>query len=59
MVLPSWAVTYVAEVPRGAHPSYAQGYYERDNDWYAAWDAISRERESFQRWVDEQVRVTA
>jgi glutaconate CoA-transferase subunit A len=59
MVLPSWAVTYVAEVPRGAHPSYAQGYYERDNDWYAAWDAISRERESFQRWVDEQVKVTA
>ncbi|WP_197320477.1 CoA transferase subunit A [Saccharomonospora sp. NB11] len=53
VVLPTWAVTYVAEVPRGAHPSYAQGYYERDNDYYRRWDAISRDREAFGRWVAE------
>lgn len=55
VVLPRWVVTYVAEVPGGAHPSYAQGYYERDNGYYQRWDAISRDRESFRGWVDEQV----
>ncbi|ACU96345.1 CoA transferase subunit A [Saccharomonospora viridis] len=55
VILPSWAVTYVAEVPRGAHPSYAQGYYERDNDYYRRWDAISRDRDAFQAWVRETV----
>ncbi|WP_438672276.1 CoA transferase subunit A [Solihabitans fulvus] len=55
MVLPSWVVTAVAEVPGGAHPSYAQGYSERDNEFYAAWDAIARHRDSFQRWVREVV----
>ena len=34
-------MTYVAAVPGGAHPSYAHGYYERDNAYYRAWDAIS------------------
>ncbi len=53
VMLPSWAVTRVAEVPRGAHPSYAQGYYERDNDYYRRWDAISRDREAFQEWARE------
>lgn len=52
MVLPSWVVTAVAEVPRGAHPSYAQGYYQRDNDYYRAWDAISRDRDAFRGWLD-------
>ena len=33
--------------PGGAHPSYAQGYSERDNDFYVAWDAIARDRETF------------
>ncbi|MFD7658870.1 CoA transferase subunit A [Actinosynnema sp. NPDC059797] len=51
VVLPSWAVTRVAEVPGGAHPSYAQGYSERDNDYYAAWDAISRDRDRFGEWL--------
>ncbi|MGQ4601158.1 CoA-transferase [Nocardia sp. R6R-6] len=58
IVLPSWAVTAVAEVPGGAHPSYAQGYSERDNAYYAAWDAISRDREAFTRWLDEHVYTT-
>jgi glutaconate CoA-transferase, subunit A len=55
VVLPSWAVDAVCEVPGGAHPSYAHGYYERDNDFYLAWDGISRERESFAAWIEEHV----
>ncbi|MEU5695890.1 CoA-transferase [Actinosynnema sp. NPDC020468] len=53
VVLPSWAVTTVVAVPGGAHPSYAQGYSERDNAHYAAWDAISRDREAFTGWLDD------
>jgi glutaconate CoA-transferase subunit A len=55
VVLPAWVVTRVAEVPGGAHPSYAHGYYERDNAHYRAWDAISRDRERFQAWLREEV----
>jgi glutaconate CoA-transferase subunit A len=55
VVLPAWTVTYVAQVPGGAHPSYAMGYSVRDNDYYVAWDDISRDRETFARWLDERV----
>ncbi|MEQ4208221.1 CoA-transferase [Actinopolymorpha sp. B9G3] len=55
VVLPTWAVTAVAEVPGGAHPSYAMGYSVRDNDFYVAWDPISRDRETFQRWMADHV----
>ncbi len=55
VVLPSWTVSYVAQVANGAHPSYALGYSVRDNDYYLAWDAIARDRASFARWLDEQV----
>ena len=51
VVLPGWAVTAVAHVPGGAHPSYAHGYSERDNDYYRAWDAISRDRGRFGEWL--------
>jgi glutaconate CoA-transferase subunit A len=53
IVLPSWVVTAVAEVPGGARPSYAQGYYDRDNERYRDWDAISRDRSTFSAWLDE------
>jgi glutaconate CoA-transferase subunit A len=53
VVLPSWAVTAVAEVPGGSHPSYAQGYSERDNAAYRAWDAVSRDRDTFRAWLQE------
>jgi glutaconate CoA-transferase subunit A len=53
VVIPSWAISCVAEVPNGAHPSYAHDYYDRDNDAYRAWDAISRDRDAFGRWLDE------
>ena len=49
VVLPRWVVDAVALAPGGAHPSYAHGYYDRDNDFYVAWDAISRDRDHFQR----------
>jgi glutaconate CoA-transferase subunit A len=55
VVLPAWTVGYVALSPGGAHPSYAMGYTTRDNDFYVAWDAISRDRETFRRWLDEHV----
>lgn len=55
VVLPGWLVTAFACVPGGAYPSYAQGYYARDNAFYLAWDEISRDRERFRRWMDDHV----
>ena len=55
IVIPSWVVDAVAAVPGGAHPSYAHGYYGRADDVYAAWDGISRDRDTFIRWVEEHV----
>jgi glutaconate CoA-transferase subunit A len=55
LVLPGWTVSYVAEVPGGAHPSYALGYSVRDNDYYVAWDDIARDRAAFTRWLDERI----
>ena len=55
VVMPWWTVSCVAEAPEGAHPSYAQGYYERDNEYYQAWDAVSRDREAFGRWLARHV----
>src|SRR2546421_180159 len=52
VVLPSWVVTLVSVVPGGARPSYAQGYYDRDNRYYRDWDAISRDRTRFAAWLD-------
>jgi glutaconate CoA-transferase subunit A len=55
VVLPTWAVHAVAVVPGGAHPSYAHGYSVRDNAFYQQWDAISRDRETFGRWMQDHV----
>ena len=55
VVLPGWTIDAVAPAPGGARPSYAHGYYERDNDFYVRWDAISRDRDAFTRWIDEHV----
>ena len=48
-------MSHVACVPGGAHPSYAQGYSVRDNDFYRAWDAIAADRDRFQSWLDDNV----
>jgi glutaconate CoA-transferase, subunit A len=55
VILPSWAVDAVAVCPRGAAPSYAHGYYDRDNAFYKTWDAVSRDRDRFQAWIRDEV----
>src|SRR5215470_8573196 len=57
-VLPSWVLSAVCHVPSGARPSYAHGYYERDNRFYQAWDEISRDRESFSSWIKKHILET-
>ena len=54
-LLPGLVVDAVVVEPWGAHPSYAQGYYDRDNAFYVAWDAISRDPERLQAWLREWV----
>lgn len=54
-VLPRWTVTSVVQVPGGAHPSYAHGYYPRDNAFYLAWDKIATDREAFLAWMKTNV----
>jgi len=58
VVLPHFTVTAVSHCPGGAWPSYAQGLYARDNDFYLKWDAIARDRDQFTAWIDRHVRGT-
>jgi len=53
--IPGMVVDYVVEDPYGAHPSYAQGYYDRDNQAYLEWDDVSASVESTIEWLDEWV----
>ncbi|HEY4097012.1 MAG TPA: CoA-transferase [Baekduia sp.] len=55
VVLPTWAIDAVAHVPGGSLPSYAHGITERDNAFYRAWDAISRDRTTFTAWMDDNI----
>ncbi len=57
-VIPSWQVHAIAEVPGGAYPSYALGFYSRDNAFYQAWDDIARTRPEFQAWMERHVLST-
>ncbi|MDA4844517.1 CoA transferase subunit A [Hoeflea poritis] len=54
-LLPNWTVGSICQVPGGAHPSYAHGYYGRDNAYYIAWDKIAADRETFSSWMEENV----
>ena len=58
IVLPSVTVNAIAVEPKGAHPSYADGFYDRDNDFYASWDPIGRDREHFGEWMQRYVMGT-
>jgi glutaconate CoA-transferase, subunit A len=58
-VLPSWVVDCLCEVPGGAHPSYAHGYYQRDNAFCQAWDEISKDRQRFLAWMDQHILSTS
>ncbi|MBB4932668.1 glutaconate CoA-transferase subunit A [Lipingzhangella halophila] len=53
--IPGLAVDAVVECPRGAHPSFVQGYYDRDNEFYRAWPAISRDPDALRSWLQEWV----
>jgi glutaconate CoA-transferase subunit A len=55
VILPAWVVTAIAIAPGGAKPSYAHGYYSRDNAFYVAWDEIAKDREQFQNWIRQHV----
>lgn len=54
-VLPGWTVSAISVVPGGAHPSYAHGYYPRDNASYIAWDKIAADRGDFLAWMKHNV----
>lgn len=55
VILPAWTATAIAHVPGGAYPSYAHGYYRRANEFYIAWDKISRDRDVFLSWIKANV----
>lgn len=57
-VLPHWVINAVCEVPKGAAPSYAHGFYERDNLFYQAWDQVARDRQRFSDWVERNIYNT-
>ena len=54
-MIPGIVVSAVCHVPFACHPSYAQGYYDRDNEFYLAWDKVSESVESVKSWLDEWV----
>ncbi len=54
-LIPAVVVDAVCHVPYACHPSYAQGYYDRDNDFYLQWDKISESVESVKSYLDEWV----
>ncbi|WP_053140297.1 CoA transferase subunit A [Streptomyces ambofaciens] len=58
-LIPAHAVDAVVVCPRGAHPSFAQGYYDRDNAFYRAWSHMSADPERLREWLDEWVYGTA
>jgi glutaconate CoA-transferase subunit A len=58
-VIPGLIVNAVVVEPWGAHPSYVQGYYDRDNPFYVEWDTIARERATLEKWLDEWVYSVA
>ncbi|HIE24723.1 MAG TPA: CoA transferase subunit A [Anaerolineales bacterium] len=57
-LIPGFIVDAVCHVPRACHPSYAQGYYDRDNAFYVDWDKVSKTEENVQAWLDEWVYGT-
>jgi glutaconate CoA-transferase subunit A len=58
-LVPGLVVDAIVVAPYGCHPSFAQGYYDRDNAFYLAWDAISRDPEALAGWLDEWVYALA
>ena len=55
MIIPGWVIDVVSEAPGGSQPSYSMDISDRDNDFYRAWDEISRDRDRFTAWMEEHV----
>jgi glutaconate CoA-transferase, subunit A len=55
ITIPGWVITAVAEAPGGSRPSYSLGITDRDNDFYKFWDKMSRDRDQFTEWMNENV----
>ena len=54
-LIPGLVVDAVVHEPFGAHPSYVQGYYDRDNEFYLSWDKVSRDQSATEKWLEEWV----
>jgi glutaconate CoA-transferase subunit A len=54
-IIPGLIVDAVVVEPKACHPSYAQGYYDRDNRFYLEWDTIARDRDSLEAWLKDWV----
>jgi glutaconate CoA-transferase, subunit A len=54
-IIPGWVIDAVAEAPGGSQPSYSLGLTTRDNDFYRFWDKLSRDRDEFTKWMEENV----
>lgn len=54
-IIPALVVSAVCHVPYCAHPSYTQGYYDRDNPFYLEWDKVSSQPDAVKAWLDEWV----
>jgi glutaconate CoA-transferase subunit A len=57
-VIPGLVVDAVVIEPRACHPSYAQGFYDRDNRFYRDWDAVARDTDGFEAWLKEWIHDT-
>jgi glutaconate CoA-transferase subunit A len=57
-IVPGFRVDAVCVVPWGAHPSYVDGLYDRDDDAYAAWDKVSRSPETLAAWIEQEILPT-
>lgn len=58
-LIPGLIVDAVVHEPFGAHPSYVQGYYDRDNEFYLTWEELSRDEDRVKDWLDEWVYALA
>lgn len=58
VVIPSWVLSTVCVVRDGSHPSYATGYSNRDNSFYKSWDDISKNRNTFEEWIEKHIFAT-
>jgi len=57
-IIPHFIVSAIVHEPWAAHPSYAQGFYDRDNDFYVSWDKISRDISDTEKYLDEWIYST-